>query len=123
MPAPSGVQFRFVLDYKIGELRKQLDPKDMELADMRTLLEVGGAGQAGCRACRQAWKAGSQAGYLDCTNEGRSVGPAGAGGARRHGQRLHPVRSAHLGEVKRQALTKLVSMLVNAGAGGGGRDA
>eukprot|EP00887_Chlorella_sp_A99_P007960 scaffold12.g7960.t1 len=41
-------KFRFVLDYKIGELRAQLGPKDAELADVKALVQARrGAGLGG----------------------------------------------------------------------------
>lgn len=36
---------KFVLEYSIGELRAQLDPKSAELADMRGKVEVSGGGR------------------------------------------------------------------------------
>lgn len=37
---------KFVLEYSIGELRAQLDPKSAELADMRGKVEVRGGGSS-----------------------------------------------------------------------------
>lgn len=34
-------KFKFVLEYSLGELRAQLDPKDLELAEMRERVQVG----------------------------------------------------------------------------------
>jgi len=36
-------KFKFVLEYSIGELRGQLDPKAAELADMRDKVAVSGS--------------------------------------------------------------------------------
>jgi hypothetical protein len=37
-------KFKFVLEYSLGELRAQLDPKDLELAEMRERVQVGAWG-------------------------------------------------------------------------------
>lgn len=39
-------KFKFVLEYSIGELRGQLDPKDQALGGMREKVEV-----SGCQGC------------------------------------------------------------------------
>lgn len=54
-------KFKFVLEYSIGELRGQLDPKAAELADMRDKVAVSdGAAAAvleGCMpTCTPRWR-------------------------------------------------------------------
>ena len=34
-------KFKFVLDYKIAELRKQIEPKEQDIVKLTTQIEVG----------------------------------------------------------------------------------
>lgn len=51
-------KFKFVLEYSLGEVRAQLEPKDAELADMRGRVQVSLRLQGGCGALQDGGGAG-----------------------------------------------------------------
>ena len=44
-------KFKFVLDYKIKELKKQIEPKEEQIADMKDQVKVGGRAVSAVLRC------------------------------------------------------------------------
>jgi hypothetical protein len=81
-------KFKFVLEYSLGEVRAQLEPKDAQLADMRGRVQVSLRLQGGCGGAAR-WR------RCECwRNEGLAPPRAAAGpihAADGKGGAQHPV--------------------------------